>query len=176
MKKITAFLLVLTLLAGLSAAFAATPSKEEVVDIIVEEGDILIVWIDDPDPGDDAEPPVVKSIYEARKNGSALDVLPQELRDLLPAGFTKVNEIGSMKLEGDLDNAGDLKAAIKFDTPYAEGELVFLAVGIPGDEETEWVLLQGLGNADNNVEVTFDAETLQKIGSKIFGVMAISEE
>jgi len=181
MKKITAFLLVLTLLAGVTAAFAETPSKEDVVDIIVEEGDLLIVWVNDPNPGDEefVTPPVENSIYEAQKNGSALDVLPKEIRDQLPEGFTKVNEIGSMKLDGNMDSLADVedvKAIIKFDTPYAEGEVVYLAIGIPGDEGTEWVLLKGVANEDHNVKVTFDGDTLRKIGTKTFGVMAISAE
>ena len=55
MKKIAAFLLALTMLAGITAAFAAAPSAEDVEYVeTIGEGDIAIVWTDDPNPGDDA--------------------------------------------------------------------------------------------------------------------------
>lgn len=180
MKKITAFLLVLTLLVGVSAAFAeATPSKEDII-VIVGHGDVHIIWVDDDNEGDDPgeESNTTNAIRQAQAQGSALDVLPQEIRDQLPAGYNKVNEFGAMKLEGDLDNldkVNELKAEIKFDTPYAEGELIYLALGIPGEAGTEWVLLKGTANANSNVEVTFDHDTLMKIGTKTFAVMAISK-
>ncbi len=177
MKKWIALLLAMTMLMGVSAAFASAPSPDSVNGVnVIGNGDVEIVWTNDPNPGDDGQTPV-DDIYTAQRNGSALDVLPKEIRDQLPEGYTQVNEIGSMKLEGDLDSLDqlpELKAAIKFDTPYDEGEIVYLAIGIPGEEETEWVLLEGLGNADRDVEVTFDHDTLVKIGAKTFAVMAIS--
>ncbi len=181
MKKIAAFLLALTMLAGITAAFAATPSAEDVEYVeTIGEGDIAIVWTDDPNPGDDAGTGAspLEEIREAQKNGSALDVLPQELRDQLPEGYTQVNEIGSMKLEGNLDNldgTAELKAAIKFETPYDENEVVYLVIGIPGEKGNEWVLLKGVTNAKRNVEVTFDHDTLMKIGTNTFAIMAVSE-
>lgn len=178
MKKFTALLLVLAMVAGVSAAFGASPSAEEVSYVTVTgEGDIAIVWTSENDIGDDGTNPVEEAV-SAQSKGSALDVLPQEIRDQLPEGYTVVNEIRTMKLEGNLDNLdklAELNAVIKFDTPYAEDEIVYLAVGIPGETETEWVLLEGLGNADQNLEVTFDHDTLMKIGPKAFVVMAISK-
>ena len=177
MKKITAFLLVLTLLVGVSAAFAeATPSKEDII-VIVGHGDVHIIWVDDDNEGDDPgeeEPNTTNAIRQAQAQGSALDVLPEAIRAQLPAGYNKVNEIGAMKLDGDLENltgVAELKAEIKFDTPYAEGELVYLAVGVKG----EWMMLLGVGNAAGNVEITFDHNTLMNIGTETFAIMAISK-
>ena len=179
MKKIIAILVTLSMLTMLAAAVAETPSKQDPTDTIAitGEGIVEIVWTTEEEVGQDEPTNPVNEIKESRSQGSALDVLPQELRDLLPENFTVVNEIGAMKLEGDLsklDEIGDLTVAIKFDTPYTPDSVVYLAVGIPG-EETEWVLFEGKANADSNVEVTFDHNTLVKIGAKAFAVMAISE-
>lgn len=179
MKKLIAFLMALTMITAMTTALASAPSAEDVEYVtVIGEGDIWIVWINDPNPGDDGSSPVNVAV-QAQQSGSALDALPQEIRDQLPEGFTVVNEIRGMKLEGALDKLeelAELKAVIKFETPYAEGEEVYLAIGIPGEEGNEWVLLKGVANAENNVEVTFDHDTLMKIGTNEFAVMAISKK
>lgn len=179
MKKIIALLLALTMLLSVSAVFAeGAPSAEDLNYLtVIGEGAIEIVWTDDDGIGDDGEGLAGQAV-QSQKAGSALDILPQEIRDLLPEGYTVVNEIRSMKFQGDMDKLAkldELKVVIKFDTPYAKDEVVYLAVGIPA-EETEWVLLTALGNDDQNLEVTFDRETLAKIGEKSFAVLAISKK
>ena len=177
MKRLVVFLLALMM--GLTActALAAAPSAEDVSYVVVNgQGDIEIVWTDDPNVGDDAGP--AAEAMDAQGKGNALDVLPEEIRSQLPEGYTVVNEIRSAKLSGDLSklaNIQKLDVTFKFDTPYTEGEVVYLAIGVAGEAGTEWVLLQGKANADNNVEVTFDHDTLMKIGEKNFAVMAISK-
>ena len=171
MKRLVVFLLALMM--GLTActALAAAPSAEDVSYVVINgQGDIEIVWTDDPNVGDDAGP--AAEAMEAQGKGNALDVLPEEIRSQLPEGYTVVNEIRSAK---KLANIQKLDVTFKFDTPYTEGEVVYLAIGVAGEAGTEWVLLQGKANADNNVEVTFDHDTLMKIGEKNFAVMAISK-
>ena len=174
MKKIIALLVVLAMTASLACAFAATPSVEDPSIIITGEGDVEIVWVDEGDAGDDAAE-IIEEASAASQQGSALDVLPAEIRALIPESFTTVNEIRAMKLQGDLTKLSDLNVTFKFDTPYTPGSTVYLALAIPAEEGREWVLLEGKANDDSNVEVTFDVETLEKIGDKVFVGMAISE-
>lgn len=175
MKKIVALLVALAMVASLAVAMASSPSPQEVFTII-GEGDYgihIIRPVEDDLVGDDG---TEAEIAKANKAGDPLAVLPAEIRAQLPAGFTAVNEVLQMQLDGNLENiTKDLSVAIRFDTPYAAGSTVYLAVAIPADAGREWVLLKGVSNDDNNVEVTFDVETLQKIGDKIFTVMVISE-
>lgn len=174
MKKIIALLVVLAMTASLACAFAATPSVEDPSIVINGEGDVVIVWVDDEDIGDDGAE-VIEEASSAAQQGSALDILPAEIRALIPEGFTTVNEIRAMKLQGDLTKLADLTVTFKFDTPYAPESVVYLALAIPAEEGREWVLLEGKANEDSNVIVTFDVETLEKIGDKVFVGMAISE-
>ena len=174
MKKIIALLLALTVLAGVTCAFAQD-SKEDVdgAVVITGQGTTVVVWSDVPVGDDDVNEEINKA-KEAAKVGSPLDVLPQELRDQLPEGFTVVNEIGAMQLTG-IDGLDEVTVSIKFDTPYEPESKVFLALGIPAGEETEWLLAEAKANEEKNVEVTFTKDVLEKIGEKYFAVMAISE-
>jgi len=178
MKKLMAILVALTMIMGISAAMAAAPSAEDVSTVFINgEGDIYIVWTDDPDVGDDAESPAGE-VKDAYQSGSPLDVLPAEIRAQLPEGYTVVNEVRSAKFAGNLDKLAELnelKAEFKFDTPYDEGEIVYLAIGVAAGEDTEWFLLESVGNAEHNLEVTFDRAALTKIGENSFVVMAISK-
>ncbi len=178
MKKIVSLLVVLVMVASLAGALASAPSKQHLSELVVIEGqgDIyfeIVPPFEGEETGDDG---LVEEILGPSKQANPLDTLPEEIRARLPEGFTVVNEILQLKLKGNVNNiTADMKVAIKFDTPYTPDSTVYLAVAIPGDEGREWVLLEGKVNAEKNVEVTFDMDTLQKIGEKTITVMAISE-
>jgi len=176
MKKIIALLLSL-FMAACAVSALAVDSKEELHEVVIlaGEGTIHIYWTTD-EVGEDGN---VKEVREeaaaAAKASSPLDVLPPEIRAQLPEGFTTVNELESLKLEGDLTGLEQLPVTFKFATPYEPGSVVYLAVCVPG-ETREWFLLKGLADEEGSVAVTFDAESLAKIGNHNFVLMAISEK
>ena len=70
----------------------------------------------------------------------------------------------------------DVKLVFKFATPYPEGETVILAIGIvPPEGEAEWLVKEGIANADGDVEVTVTKEELQKISDNPFVVIPVSK-
>jgi hypothetical protein len=176
MKKFFALVLALSMLACAAGALA-TDSKEDLRDavIISGQGTVTIIWTTDTVGEDASASETREKIRTAAKNASPLDELPEDLRAQLPEGFTVVNELESVKLEGDLTGLEELTVAFKFNTPYEPESVVYLAAAIPG-EETEWVLLEAKADEEGSVVVTFDAEFLAKVGNSDFVLMTISEK
>jgi hypothetical protein len=176
MKKFVALMLAL-LMAACATVALATDSKETIHDLVLLEGEgtVQIIWLTDTIGEDGTAVEVRKKVAAAANESSPLDVLPEEIRAQLPEGFTTVNELESLKLEGDLTGLEQLPVTFKFATPYDPGSMVYLAVCLPG-ETPEWLLLKGAANEEGSVAVTFDADSLAKIGSRNFVLMVISEK
>jgi len=176
MKKIIALVLVLSMLVCAAGALAVD-SKEDLRNavVLVGQGTVQIIWTTDIVGNDTTAQEIREEIKTAATKSNPLDVLPKDIRAQLPEGFVVVNELESIKLDGDVTGLEELTVAFKFNTPYEPDSVVYLAAAIPG-EETEWILLEAKANDEGSVVVTFNAEFLAKVGNGEFVLMAISKK
>ncbi|MBQ9210448.1 MAG: hypothetical protein IJ153_02010 [Clostridia bacterium] len=191
MKKIFALILALALVLTAVSAFAAgsktnndiatstastgstgsTSAKEDASEADDEEitSDIL----DD----NDATKALKEKLAAALEAGDVLSALPEDVRAEIPEGYTNVNEVVTYKLDKVPEGTTSLTLNFKFETLYAEGEKVIVAFVIPAEDEgeDEWILLEGIGQADGSVNVTLNEENIEKIVGKEVTVIVISK-
>ena len=179
MKKVLALMvalvLVLTAVSALAGGSPETPDKKSGgssygSDTTEEK---------EPELGKAADTEATKAIkqliIDGQNAGDALSKLPDEVKSKIPAGMKTVNEMATYKLEGDVSKVKSLVLVFTFETPYAEGEEVTLLIGIPGANETEWIVLTGKANKEGAVVVTVDEATLNEVSNNPFVVIPVSK-
>ena len=175
MKKIFALVIAAIMILSAVGAMAATGSKSSstISYVVPPEEPIKVVKTED----NDGTSAIKQAIIDAQANGSAIDGLPAPVKEKLGEGYVNINEMETYKIEGDIDGVSDdVKLVFKFATPYPEGETVILAIGIvPPEGEAEWLVKEGIANADGDVEVTVTKEELQKISDNPFVVIPVSK-
>ena len=97
--------------------------------------------------------------------------------DVLPANYTTVNEAQPFKFASDPTQFTALSVTLTFPTKYAQQEVVYIMIGIPGATvaDTQWIKVAGQANANGDVVIVLTADILQKIGTKTFLAVAVSE-
>ena len=97
--------------------------------------------------------------------------------DVLPANYTTVNEAQPFKFASDPTQFTALSVTLTFPTKYAQQEVVYIMIGIPGATvaDTQWIKVAGQTNANGDVVIVLTADILQKIGTKTFLAVAVSE-
>ena len=97
--------------------------------------------------------------------------------DVLPANYTTVNEAQPFKFASDPTQFTALSVTLTFPTKYAQQEVVYIMIGIPGATvaDTQWIKVAGRANANGDVVIVLTADILQKIGTKTFLAVAVSE-
>ena len=97
--------------------------------------------------------------------------------DVLPANYTTVNEAQPFKFASDPTQFTALSVTLTFLTKYAPQEVVYIMIGIPGATvaDTQWIKVAGQANANGDVVIVLTADILQKIGTKTFLAVAVSE-
>ena len=104
--------------------------------------------------------------------------LPEDVAAGIPEDRETINEMDCYQLSGDFTKTKDIELVFKFETPYEHGEKVMLVVAIlrPEPEEIEWLVWEGTGNADGDVEALVARADLIKIGEDPFIVIPVSEK
>ena len=174
MKKIFALVIAaIMILSAVGAMAAGSKSSSTIGYVVPPEEPIKVVKTED----NDGTSAIKQAIIDAQANGSAIDGLPAPVKEKLGEGYVNINEMETYKIEGDIDGVSDdVKLVFKFATPYPEGETVILAIGIvPPEGEAEWLVKEGIANADGDVEVTVTKEELQKISDNPFVVIPVSK-
>ena len=97
--------------------------------------------------------------------------------DVLPANYMTVNEAQPFKFASDPTQFTALSVTLTFPTKYAQQEVVYIMIGIPGATvaDTQWIKVAGQANANGDVVIVLTADILQKIGTKTFLAVAVSE-
>lgn len=174
MKKILALVLaMMMILCAVSALAAGSKTNPDINQADTDDEEIGITKAED----NEGTQAIKDAIKEAADNGNAIDGLPDEVKDQLPEGYDTINEMDTYQLDGDYENAdGPIILTFKFETPYKEGEKVIVAIGIvPPEDEVEWLVKTGKGNADGDVEVEVTVEELNKISDNPFVVIPVSK-
>ena len=172
MKKIFALVLALALvLTAVSALAAGSKGGSDISDVTTDTPEVTVSKAAD----NAATSAIKKLISDGQAGGDALAELPEDVKAKIPADAKTVNEMETFVLSGTLTKGNSVVLTFKFATPYTEGEAVTILLGIPGETETEWVVLQGKGNKDGDVEVTVTKDILDKIGDKPFVVIPVSK-
>ena len=119
---------------------------------------------------------IIEKITEAQKAGNALDGLPDDVKGQIPEENKTINEMDCYRLVGDTAGVKEFIMIFKFETPYEKGEKVTLLIGIaPADADVEWLVLDGVGNAEGEVEVKVTETELAKISNNPFVVIPVCE-
>ena len=174
MKKILALVLALMLvLTAVSALAAGSKGNGDIGQADTDAADLDLTKAEDTE----GTAAIKQAIKDAQEAGNAIDGLPEDVRAQLPEGYATINEMDTYKLAGDYENAEEpIILTFKFETPYAEGEEVVLAIGIvPPEAEAEWLVKTGKGNADGDVEVAVTKAELNKISDNPFVVIPVSK-
>lgn len=190
MKKIFALILALALVLTAVSAFAAgSKTNNDIATSTASTGSTSASTKEDASEADDDEitsdilddNEATKALKEklaaALEAGDVLSALPEDVRAEIPEGYTNVNEVVTYKLDKVPEGTTSLTLNFKFETLYAEGEKVIVAFVIPAEDEgeDEWILLEGIGQADGSVNVTLNEENIEKIVGKEVTVIVISK-
>ena len=101
-----------------------------------------------------------------------LDEIPEDITKTLPAGFTAVNEISTWKVVGDIEKVNSAEVTFKFTSPYTKGDTVYLLIYT---SDKEWLKLAGKADDEGNIVVTFNKDTLTRLGNDPFVVVVVSK-
>ena len=179
-KKILAVILSLMILTFTAAALAATNSKTntdisgaDVVDV-EGDGDLLLQLVKTADT--EATQKIKDALTEAQKAGDVLGAFPEDIRAQIPEEHKAVNEMETVRFEGDLDKVVKAKVRFKFETPYKEGDEVTVLLGFPEEDEVaEWIVLDGEGAEEGDVEFTITQNILSMIKTDPFVIVPVSK-
>ncbi len=107
----------------------------------------------------------------------ALSLFPKYVRDQVPAEYRTINEFVAGRIDAEIDEETttiDLKYT--FQTPYAEGETVYLLCGVPGKgNDVEWFVSEGVGLENGSVHVTLEKEEWEKLLGITFALAVVSK-
>ena len=98
------------------------------------------------------------------------EALPAEAKELLPAGEKQAAETATLRLVCPVPAAVtvDTDFYLKAFRPRAEGETVTVLLALAGEEQTEWLRLDGTGAADGSVRITLTPEQLRLLSYRVF--------
>ena len=111
---------------------------------------------------------------KAVEAGDASAVLPEDLQSAA-AGFTKVNEIVTVRLSGDVSEVTYVTVNYKLETPYAEGEKVMVAYAVTVNGQVQWILVEGTAQKDGSINVTLNAEALAMLVNRDATLIVLSK-
>lgn len=177
MKKFLALLLammmVLAAVSVLAEEAADSKENEDIAGVTLESGDVTVEKGEDTEAGKSLK----EQVAAAQQEGDPTTALPEEVRAKLPEGFTVISEMDTYRLEGDPSELEDpVKMTFRFETPYGDGEKVMLIVAIQlPDNELDWLVWEGTGNADGDVESMVPRADLIQIGENPFVVIPVSQ-
>ena len=111
---------------------------------------------------------------KAVEAGDVSAVLPENLQSAV-AGFTKVNESVTVRLNGDVSEVTNITVNYKLETPYAEGEKVMVAYAVTVNGQVQWILVEGTAQKDGSINVTLNAEALAMLVNRDATLIVLSK-
>ena len=111
---------------------------------------------------------------KAVEAGDVSAVLPENLQSAV-ADFTKVNEIVTVRLNGDVSEVTNITVNYKLETPYAEGEKVMVAYAVTVNGQIQWILVEGTAQKDGSINVTLNAEALAMLVNRDATLIVLSK-
>ena len=111
---------------------------------------------------------------KAVEAGDVSAVLPENLQSAV-ADFTKVNEIVTVRLSGDVSEVTYVTVNYKLETPYAEGEKVMVAYAVTVNGQVQWILVEGTAQKDGSINVTLNAEALAMLVNRDATLIVLSK-
>lgn len=104
-----------------------------------------------------------------------LALLPEDVRALIPAGQTKINEMMVAQFEGNLENeTANLIVNFSFATKYTAGSKVTVLFGQLTDPIT-WTAIEGTAKDDGSVDFEVPADLYKAVKNDPFVLAVVSE-
>ena len=106
-----------------------------------------------------------------------LSLFPEHIRREVPAEYRTINEFVAGKLDSEIDGEPEtIEMVYAFQTPYAEGETVYVLFGIPGKgSDVDWFVKQGIGLEDSSVRVELEKDQWEKLAGITFALAVVSK-
>ena len=107
----------------------------------------------------------------------ALSRFPEEVQDQVPVEYQNIFEFVAGTLNEELDEGDEpIDVNFAFQTPYPEGETVYLLFGIPkAGSDVEWIVLKGRGLTDNSISVLIDRSDYERLATVTFALAVVSK-
>lgn len=106
----------------------------------------------------------------------ALARFPESVRSQIPAGFNTIYEFVAAEMNAETDGASNaVTTEYAFQTPYADGEEVYLLFGIPGKgSDVDWFVRAGKGLQNGNIQVELDKDLRERLAGVTFALGVVS--
>ena len=110
-------------------------------------------------------------------SSGALSRFPEVVRSQVPADYRLIYEFVAAHLEDEIDPEKEsITMAYNFQTPYDEGETVYLLFGIPGKgSDVDWFVKEGTGLANGNIQVELEKAEWEKLIGVTFALAVVSK-
>lgn len=110
-------------------------------------------------------------------SSGALSRFPEVVRSQVPADYRSIYEFVAAHLEDEIDPEKEsITMAYNFQTPYDEGETVYLLFGIPGKgSDVDWFVKEGTGLANGNIQVELEKAEWEKLIGVTFALAVVSK-
>ena len=107
----------------------------------------------------------------------SLSLFPEYVRKAVPSEYRTLNEFVSGELDTEIDEESEtIEMVYAFQTPYAEGEPVYLLFGVPGKgSDVDWFVKQGVGLEDGSVRVELEKDQWEKLVDITFALAVVSK-
>ena len=188
MKKLISVLLVLAMLVMTTAVFTeeAVSSKTaediataEVLEIEGNENANLTVEIVE---AGEAVAALQTKAADAIAAGDLSSVLPEDVLGAIPADFLgaasladNLKEMVALKVSGDAEGVTAITFALTLETPYEDGEEVYVAFALmDGETVAEWIVKPGTVK-EGAVQVELTAEEMTKMVGNTFAAIVFSK-
>ena len=119
-----------------------------------------------------------RPVHEAADySGGALALFPEDIRSQIPEGFNTIYEFvaGEFNMEIEED-VSTIEMKYSFQTPYWEGETVYVLYGIPGKgSNVDWFVVEGTGLENGDVAVILEQEQWERLIGITFAIAVVSQ-
>lgn len=168
-----ALMMILTAVVSLAEG-APSPSINATViqKAVTNNPNIKVVRVEDT-----AATKEINDVLMAADDENVLSVIPEDITLMLPEDYSKVNEISTWEIEGDISAIEEISVLFTFTVPYETSAKVYLLIGIPAAEGTvEWILVEGQASEAGDVFVIFNKDILTKLDNSEFVVVVVNKK
>ena len=115
-----------------------------------------------------------KAFKELIENGDIMEILPEEIKELLPEGINAVDEAVTLTLENYEESMGAVTLKIAVKKTYAKGEKATVVIALPdGNGGYTYFYIEGEGEEDGTLSLNIPAETAKALAGKTFVTMIL---